>query len=402
MPFKPLLASYGGGHVQIISALAKAMIARGDKPQIIGFTTAYSELCKENLHALTVSSLLDEAEDSEWLALADKFTSGVSHPKVSAEDTRAYFAIGLKDLSAKTSKAEAIELVKQKGRQAFEPVETMRRYLRKTKLDFVVTTTSPRFELALLKAARLEGIPHLAIGDLFLVKESEYMADPLYAEHIAVLSDAVADNLVRRGVPQTSLHVTGNPAFDNLAVIMQDTDRRHSLRHWLGMTNKRVILFPAPSAKISAIGRPFADIMKIVRQLEAFCADNTDYAFIIRQHPNAPLTLPELQHGYLDDGSFMTAEEAILTADIICVESSTMGLQAALTGKPVFTINFADYVLYPQFGLARAVDTLDEALFLIQSDCLPISVNSENKELGKATQRVLAFIDEIRANSESA
>ena len=398
VPFRPLLASYGGGHVQIISALAKAMIARGDQPEIIGFTTAYSELCKENLHALTVSSLLNEGEDDEWLALADEFASSVSHPKVSPEDTRAYFAIGLKDLAAKTSQSEAIEQVKQKGRQAFEPVETMRRYLRKTKPDFVVTTTSPRFELALLKAARLEGIPHLAIGDLFLVKESEYMAAPLYAEHIAVLSDAVANNLVRLGVPEKSLHVTGNPAFDNLSLIMQDTDRRRRLRNRLAMTDKTVILFPAPSAKISAIGRPFADIRQVVSQLEQFCANHSDYAFIIRQHPNAPLALPELQHGYLDDGSLLTAEEAILTADIICVESSTMGLQAALTGKPVFTINFADYVLYPQFGLAKAVDTLDEALLFIKSDRLPISANSEHKELGKATQRVLACIDKIKSN----
>ena len=398
MPFRPLLASYGGGHVQIISALAKAMIARGDEPHIIGFTTAYADLCEAGLEALTVSCLIDEAEDSEWLALADQFTSGVSHPKVSAEDTRVYFAVGLKDLSAKTSKAEAIEKVKQEGRLAFEPIETMRRYLRKTKPDFVVSTTSPRFELALLKAARLEGIPNLAIGDLFLIAESDYMVDPLYAENIAVLSDAVAGFLAGRGIAEASLHVTGNPAFDSLAAMMQDTKKRQSLRQTLDMTDKTVILFPAPSAKISEIGRPYADVLQVVSELEQFCDDNADYAFIIREHPNAALTLPQLRNGYRDDGSLMTAEEAILMSDIMCVEVSTMGLQASLMAKPVFIINFGDHFPLPKYGLAEGVNSLSEALSLIQSGRLPNTTMSEKKEIVPASQRVLACIDKIRAD----
>ena len=71
--------------MQIIIALAKAMITRGDEPQIIGFTTAYSALREAGFEALNVSCLLDEAEDYKWLALADQFVTSVSHPKVSAE-----------------------------------------------------------------------------------------------------------------------------------------------------------------------------------------------------------------------------------------------------------------------------------------------------------------------------
>ena len=64
-------------------------------------------------------------------------------------DTRAYFAVGIKDLATKMSQFEAIEQSEQRQRQSFEPVEMMRRYLRKTRPDFVVATNSPRFELAI-------------------------------------------------------------------------------------------------------------------------------------------------------------------------------------------------------------------------------------------------------------
>ena len=251
------------------------------------------------------------------------------------------------------------------------------------------------------KGSEVRGIPHLAIGDLFLIAESEYMIHPLYAKHIAVISEAVASFLVQRGVSHKSIYVTGNPAFDNLAVIMKDKDRRQRLRHKLGMTGKKVILFPAPSSKINTEnGRPFADIIQTVRQLEHFCNDNPDHAFIIRQHPSAALTLPELLNGYHDDGSLITAEEAILIADIICVEVSTMGLQAALIGKPVFIINFSDHFPLPKYGLAEAVNSLSEALLLIKSGHLPKPKISKNEEVGNATQRVISCIDRIRSNPE--
>ena len=63
------------------------------------------------------------------------------------------------------------------GRKAFKPTAAMARYLKKTRPDIVVATTSPRFELALLQAARHSGIPSLAIGDLFLVQEREWILE---------------------------------------------------------------------------------------------------------------------------------------------------------------------------------------------------------------------------------
>lgn len=83
--------------------------------------------------------------------------------------------MGLRDLARDLGREAALERVRQTGRTAFEPVDVMRRYLRQTRPDIVITTTSPRFECALQKAARLEGIPGLAVGDLFLVDERDWI-----------------------------------------------------------------------------------------------------------------------------------------------------------------------------------------------------------------------------------
>lgn len=397
-PLRPLMASYGGGHAQIIAALARGFIARGDRPEVIGFTTAYAELRRQGITARPVSALLNPVEDAEWLALAGDLIGDTSHPDIPPEETRAYFAIGLRDLACETGLEAALAKVRAKGRAAFEPVQAMRRYLRRTRPDIVLTTTSPRFELALQKAARLEGIPSLAVGDLFLVKERSWILQPVYGEHLAVLSSEVADSLVDDGFSEDRIRVTGNPAFDRLKPDTDDGECRAALRAELELKDKTVILFPAAGGSVSMIGRPFLDVAEVVAALEAFCDEAPAHSYLIRSHPNRPVTLPPgTRYGVLDDG--LSAEEAILISDVVCVESSTMGLQAALTGKPVICIGFADYVLYPGFGLGQAAATLDEAVDILRAGRACVRSDFEMPPLGTATANILDYVDDILAGN---
>ncbi|WP_272010100.1 hypothetical protein [Roseovarius sp. ZX-A-9] len=393
---RPLLASYGGGHVQIVAALARAFAARRDAPDIIGFTTAHAELGRQGIAAQPVSALLDPAEDAEWVALAGEFTTAATHPDIPVEETRAYFALGLRDLAQAQGREAALARVRREGRTAFEPVNTMRRYLRWTRPDIVITTTSPRFECALQKAARLEGIPGLAVGDLFLVKDRAWILQEGYAPHLAVLSAEVARALVTDGFDESGIRVTGNPAFDRLAPGPGDAARRDVLRARLGLDDRTVILFPAPGAQMSMIGRPFLQMTDVVASLEDFCRGDPRYAYLIRAHPNRPMTLPgDARYGMLDDGSLLGPEDAILVADVVCVEASTMGLQAALTGKPVICVGFADYVLYPEFGLGRAAADMAEAVAILRAGQAHAVAGFEMPPLGSASANVLAYVDEI-------
>lgn len=391
---RPLLASYGGGHAQIIAELTKGFIARGDRPEVIGFTTAHAELRRQGIAAQPVSALLDPAEDAEWLALAGELTGDASHPDILPDETRAYFAIGLRDLSCETGRAAALARVRAEGRTAFEPVQAMRRHLRRIRPDIVLTTTSPRFELALQKAARMEGIPSLAVGDLFLVKERTWILQPGYGERLAVLSGEVARSLIEDGFPEARIRVTGNPAFDRLQPREDDDERRAALRAELGLTDKTVILFPAAGGSVSMIGRPFLELTEVAAALEAFCEEAPTYSYLIRPHPNRSVTLPsDMWRGVLDDG--LSPEDAMLVSDIVLVEASTMGLQAALIGKPVICIGFADYVLYPGFGLGQAAATLDEAVDILRADRVQLRSDFEMPPLGTATANVLDFVDDI-------
>jgi hypothetical protein len=395
---RPLLASYGGGHVQILAALARGFISRGDQPDVIGFTTAYAELGRQGIAARSVSALLDQAADGEWLALAEDFTSGTSHPDIHRDETRAYFALGLRDLAGDIGRESAVARVRSEGRTAFEPVGVMRRYLRRMEPDIVVTTTSPRFECALLKAARLEGIPNLAVGDLFLVQERAWILQPDYAEHLAVLSGEVAHALVAEGFPQSGIRVTGNPVFDRLAPGPEDVARRAALRAQLDIEDKVVILFPAPGAHGSMDARPFLELVDVIAAFEDLCRADPQYAYILRQHPNRPMSFPEgAQRGILDDGTVLSPEAAILVSDIVCVDVSTMGLQAALAGKPVICIAFGDYVLYPKFGIGQEVANMDEAISILKAGHFKGTARLDMPPLGSATANVLSFVDDIVA-----
>ena len=395
---RPLLASYGGGHAQIIAALGKAFIARGDRPTVIGFTTAYRELQRHGIEALSVISLLNSEDDTEWLELAEPFTRGLSHPDIALEETTAYFALGLRDLANTVGRDTALERVEAKGRKAFEPIAVMQRYLAKIKPDIVITTTSPRFELALLKAAQRENIPSIAVGDLFLVTEREWILKPEFADHLAVLSKEVADDLVLHGFPNDRVHVTGNPAFDKLIDISTSTDRRDYLRELLGCENKSVILFPASGGATSKMGYDFLNVEDVIARFEQFCAQNSNYTYIIRLHPNRPLEIRgEMHYGQLDKGELLSPEDAVMVSDVVCVENSTLGLQAALAGKPVICIRFADQVQYPNFNLAEATDTLEEAIELLGNGLGELAGELNTPTLGTAAENVLALVDDIIA-----
>lgn len=379
----------------MIAALVKAATARGMDTDVIGFTTGYRALVRKGIAAQPVTALLDPAEDAEWLNAADPFIEGHIHPDIEPEETRAYFALGLRDLAADLGREAAIDRVRAEGRKAFEPVGVMRRYIARTRPDIVITTNSPRFETALVKAAGHEGIPAVAVGDLFMVQERDWMLDPDYRAHLAVLSGSVARSMASAGYPADRIRVTGNPAFDTLVPRPDDAARRTALRAGLGLSDKTVILWPANGTPVAMDGQRFATMAEVASVFEPLCAADPRLAYVVRAHPNMPVTLPEgVHHGQLDAGN-VTPEEALLIADIVCVEVSTMGVQAALRGMPVICIGFAEYAEYPKHGMAVAVDTLSEAADLIRQDKIALPEDLDMPPLGTATSNVISLAEDL-------
>jgi len=363
---RPLLLSYGGGHAKIMIALAKSLAERGVDYTLIGLTTAYAEFRRAGLQVSDVTELVNEDEDEEFIRAVRPFVAGIIHPDVEERQTVAYFALGYRALFEQFGEDEALARLRTCGRKSFEPVSVMLRYLRNRLPSVVVTTTSPRFELAMVKAARELGIPTVAIGDHFLVGEMRYIAKKNYAEHLVVLSEEIADT-VRRANRGISVHAFGNPAFDELAPKSGDADRRADLRKCLGGEGRKILLWPLGGAAASGSGKKLLTAEEIIPLLEEICARSGEWRYVLRPHPNwpiEPIKLPELINGIVCPSHF-TPEDSILASDLVCAESSTMGLQALLKGVPVINYGHAEFTTYPKFGWASVANNPAELLSLV-------------------------------------
>lgn len=392
---RPLLASYGGGHAHIIEIVGRALLAADYDVNMIGFTTAYRTLKRANLPVKSIEALLIEEEDRDYIDEVQKFLPSDIHPDVSNKETEAYFALGFRDLCEQFGRDEAIKRTKRLGRKAFEPVLSMERYLRNTKPDVVITTTSPRFELAMLKAARNLGIPSVAIGDWFLVQEREWILNGKYADHLCVLTQSMVGQFLEEGLKGTTLHATGNPAFDALVVPGGKRQRRIDLRNKMRVEGKTVILWPAAGSDEAMGGQKFATPEEVVEVMEAVCCTNSDYSYVMRPHPNHPFEMPDNAMNGIISPPGLSAEDALLMADLVCVEVSTMGLQAALIGKPVICVGFADYVNYPKYGLATAAETLEEMATILIEKSYSEPTDLDMPPLGTATENVLKVIETV-------
>lgn len=397
------MAAYGGGHAAMIAPVARDLRAVGAEVDLIGFTTARAAFERAGLHAASVTCLLDPdpAADAPYRLAVQPFLTGNAHPDIRAEETEAYFTLGLRDLAERCGLEEALSRVGVDGRKAFMPVSVMDRYIQRTSPDVVVSTTSPRFELALLRAARRRGVPSVALGDLFLIDERRWILSGDYAEHLTVISPVVAEELERDGLAGTSTHVTGNPAFDLMKPEPGDLALRDALRRRLGLEDRTIILWPA--AQLGAVAsdqRPYASPDQVVEAMERICRRDSNFAYILRPHPNAPFQMPDAaMTGVLDHG-LLSAEEVLLVADVVCVEVSTMGLQAALLGKPVVCVAFAHEAGFPGYGLARTVDTLDEAVDLIAARRYgPPSASFSMPPLGSAARNVVQLLMSLATQS---
>lgn len=358
---RPLLISYGGGHANIIAALAHELVRRGIAYDLIGLTTAFAAFERAGLAPRDVTALVDPAEDAHHFAAVERYLPAESHPDISPAQTHAYFALGFSDLVRRFGEGEAHRRTTAEGRKAFEPTSIFARYFARHTPSLVVATTSPRFELAAIRAARRCGAPSLAVGDHFLVGETAAITSGDFADHLVVLAEAVAERLRGAGGALPQLHVLGNPAFDALAPQPQDAARRAALRERLGFNGKRVLFWPLGGGAHSGSGERLLTANEVVAALEPIAQASGGWAYLLRAHPNWPVaqTLPQMCP------ADFSPEDCLLACDLVVAESTTLGLQALLRGIPVIAFGHADLTQYPHFGWASLVHSAAELRDLV-------------------------------------
>ena len=402
---RPFLLSYGGGHARIMVELAHELERREKPFKLLGLTTAEQEFRRAGLMPMPLDRLIDPGLPRSIRDRALELAPAPGHADVSQAQTDAYYTIGFADLVERLGLAGAEDAVARDGRKAFEPVAAFERLFAREWPSIVVATTSPRFEVAALRAARRMGIASVAIGDMFLVAEQEWILTPDYAADLTVVSEGVAEMLRATGKCSSRIHVLGNPAFDRLVPSPDDPAIRARERKRLGVGEKLCILWPLGGTPDEVAGRSFLAPAQVAELLDGLCEKDPGLTYVLRPHPNWPVSALTTKYGMLDNSGELEAN--LLAADLVCVEASTVGLQAILRGIPTICLHFADYVLYPDFGWALSARTVDEMVGQIQRREFFDPPAEIGRQAGGAAARVAELVIRLehgisRENPESA
>lgn len=356
---KVLLIAYGGGHINLLIPIYYELESRGYTPIVIGLTTACEALDREGIEFLSYRSFLDE-QDNEALLLGREIASGMSlNQKVPYEETVAYMGVCYRELIEDHGLEGAHSLYEHEGRQSFMPTRYMRRILDSVNPDFVVTTTSPRSEEAMVYAASEMGVPCYCVVDFgYDLYVTERLGRKGYGNKIFVPFEVVKERLEERGRSPEEIEVVGNPVFDFLGKFSVEENKR-AFRREKSWGDKYVILWA--KSVFDQVKQIESDVEKAL--IEKFSNDK-EVKLVFRPHPN-----DTRDYSGLDEKIHLSTTEepvrsVIAASDVVVTVNSTVGLEANLMGKPVVQVDMLEYsakVPFDELGIgdvAKSVDSL--------------------------------------------
>jgi hypothetical protein len=395
-----LLVAYGGGHVAMLAPIAQTLTAEGRPFIFLALTTAKSVLDRLGVPSIGFCDL-PEATDSDakrWgIELAGDLPDG---GPVSSEETVAYLGASFRDLVDEYGELDARRRYSEKKRQAFLPVATMRRFIERISPDLVVATNAPRAERAAILAAGQLGIPSVCVVDLFAIQEVQWIGQPGYATRVCVLNDSVRDRLLAHGRDTHEIAVTGNPAFDQLRT-PENIQAGAQLRRVRGWDDgKKIILW---ASQIEPLKHPFVDLLgdptlpcRVEQSLREIVIADENLRLVVRYHPSERNVFNPANRV-----DFSPLSEPIATllhaVDIVVVTASTVGLEAALSGRPVISVDlsvFTPDTQYSAMGISIGVTDLSELRIALNKSLLSVTPMMLRGQSGNSsTKNVLQVFD---------
>jgi len=392
---KILFVTYGGGHVNMVIPVAKYLMSKTVHVEVFALTTARRVVEQENIPCFSCRDLpLSDFAYSEGVRLLREMGGG--HPEIPEIESISYLGLSFESLVNEYGKEIAESKYKSYGRQAFSPVSLMENVIEQGEYSLVVATNSPRMEKAAILAARKIGVPSLCMVDLFALQGVAWIGQPDYANKVCVLTDSVKSLLLKAGRMEDEVVVTGNPAFDCLAAPAL-TVRSQELRLRKGWGGKKVILWcsqPEPDVHPFTGEKGDPELPFIIeKKIKEICDFhlNESWMLVVRPHPSENMHFREQITGidYCREDELHALLKAV---DVVVVMSSTVGLEAALLGKPVVSLNmsvFSSDMPLSEMGMALGVKDLneiDEAIkYALKRGG---AVCSNLPQVGEATQRI--------------
>jgi glycosyltransferase involved in cell wall biosynthesis len=235
-------------------------------------------------------------------------------------------------------------------------------YLSKKKVDAIVVSHDDHTlgRLAVKVAKKLD-IPSLLVihnpATSFCIRQL-----PIYATKAAVWGELHKSEFVKKKVPSSKLIVTGCPRFDEY--VKKPLFAREAVFKMLNLNQdkKTILLAPDP---IEANKQ-----MELVMLSISLLKKINNIQIVIKLHPDDKD--PEFYHPIIK--SIDPSESIVLTkdsdlfsllniSDIVIVDSSTVGLEAIILGKPVIAANFSHSLKsfsYAESGAALGVYTPED------------------------------------------
>ena len=348
---KILFIAYGGGHINIIDLIAQQLLKEKDiEFKILALTTAYNKVVDKYPQGIVkkISDYINIFQDDikkiqkyglELLEENYNVNSGISK-----DDTIMYLGCSMNDLVNQYGQKEAGKLYISKKRQAFLPVETMKKILEYENIDIVISTTSPRFEQASFIAGNELGIQTLEILDLF----GELYPLP-EAKHIICMNDNIENSLKEEGLKDRKFYYLGQPAIEKTVNNILNLDSS-KIKQQLNLQKDITILYATQQPNIyneDFSYHSFAGYDVINNNIfNIFDTLNDKFSIniLLRIHPNEDINnykewldkYPFVK--YINDN--LNIEESISVCDVLLNQASTVSLEAIASNKKVFTFKY--------------------------------------------------------------
>lgn len=393
-----LVASYGGGHAQMLIPVVRALRQSEHVCTVLGLTTGKSLFEQAGIACVGLADCVSSApwwSDAECWGLKALAQSQQS-AAVSREDTIAYYGSGLSDLVVELGEAKAWQAFLKLDRKSFRPMRTARYLLESIAPDVLVCTNSPRMERALIEQARALNIPTLVLVDAFARIEMDWLSQPGYGSIVAVFHDSVRRELLARGRTPNEVIVTGNPGFGDLARVRQARGTRPNREM------PHVLYLAQAEALISGSSvDPDQLTLDVMASLQAGMA-NGQWTAEVRFHPNQGDRVRNACGVLLDRSHLNSLHEALMEADVVISASSSAAIQAMLVGIPLVEIGWSirsGLTPFHQLGetrIASSIETLADCIRALHATtaCQQGEAKSESIE-GSTVGRVVEALSRL-------
>lgn len=341
-----LFVTYGGGHAGMVLPVMQELEALlpGVDCRLMALTTGHLKAKAVRSAALGYKDFLHLVDSDAARAWGERLSEGNTSPDVPTDETIAYLGINYLDLIAQHGEVGAADLYREQGRYGFRPLHFMRRVIEHLKPDAVVATNSPRSERTALDVAGERGIPSIGMVDLFGLDSDTYVLHEPKPAWTCVISEGVRERLIARGFPADRVVVTGNPAFDGLF----SAANRELAKHFLaerGWSQLKPILFAGHWEPQAHPATPVPVGQALPREIEAVLREHVrqreELALIVRYHPSDWTQYPRLPDEpriHFSEPPREPIHPLILASQAVVVQTSTVGLESAVGGKPVISV----------------------------------------------------------------